>query len=378
MQLTETIKLYPGHHLRSLIMRAMHLYCDTVNNLVTAAAAGEDISSYSSKTVNAELPSAVKNQCIRDARSIVRKYYKTCHQAVLQNRASAKRGKNPWAKAPKLPVLRRPVYYVNNQNFKLYENRIDVPFVENEKCKRFSIKIKMTDRQKQILSDVKCGTMRIVLKNHKLLAQITYEYTEAALRSDGSVMGVDLGIKCPAVSYCSDGSVKFYGNGRKNRYMRRHFRYLRKRLQKKKKMKAVRRIGNKEQRVMRDIDHKISHDIVSEAIRRNVRVIKLEQLQNVRQATRTSRKNNSSLHSWSFYRLAQYIEYKARRAGIKVVYVNPSYTSQRCPICGKHNHASDRTYVCECGFHGHRDIVGAYNICCSTEYVGDKHIRRAA
>lgn len=88
----------------------------------------------------------------------------------------------------------------------------------------------------------------------------------------------------------------------------------------------------------------------------------LEQLSNIRSTTRTSRKNNHSLHTWSFYRLAQYIEYKARLAGIKVEYVNPAYTSQTCPVCGHVHHASDRSYTCTCGFHIHRDLLGAMNI----------------
>lgn len=69
-----------------------------------------------------------------------------------------------------------------------------------------------------------------------------------------------------------------------------------------------------EQRIMKDIDHKISHDIVATAVAHHVSVIKLEQLSNIRSTTRTSRKNNHSLHTWSFYRLAQYIEYKAKLA----------------------------------------------------------------
>jgi IS605 OrfB family transposase len=137
-------------------------------------------------------------------------------------------------------------------------------------------------------------------------------------------------------------------------------------------MKAVLRINNKEQRIMRDIDHKISHDIIETAVAHNVKLIKLEQLQNIRSAARQSRKNNHSLHSWSFYRLAQFIEYKARLAGISVEYVNPAYTSQRCPICGSVHHADDRTYKCACGFHTHRDILGARNICNSTEFVGNR------
>ena len=151
--------------------------------------------------------------------------------------------------------------------------------------------------------------------------------------------------------------------------MRRHYAYLRKKLQVSKKIKAVKRINDKEQRIMRDIDHKISHDIVETAVAHNVKVIKLEQLQNIRSATRKSRKNNHSLHTWSFYRLAQFIEYKSKLAGISVEYVNPAYTSQTCPICGHVHHANDRNYTCECGFHIHRDLLGAMNICNSTEFV---------
>ena len=141
---------------------------------------------------------------------------------------------------------------------------------------------------------------------------------------------------------------------------------------------AVIHIDNKEQRIMKDIDHKLSHDIVATAVAHNVKTIKLEQLQNIRSTTRTSRKNNRSLHNWSFYRLVQYIKYKAKLAGIEVLYVNPAYTSQRCPVCGDVHHANDRNYVCECGYHIHRDVLGATNICNSTEYVGDSNIRRTA
>ena len=236
----------------------------------------------------------------------------------------------------------------------------------------------MTERQKAIFSSAKLGTMRIVVKNKQIVAQIVYEAEEQPSPTQGNTMGVDLGIKCPAVSKCSDGSVKFYGNGRKNKQLRRHYASKRQALQKAKHPKAVKKLHNKEQRIMNDIDHKISREIVNTAIAHHVQTIKLELLSNIRSTTRTSRKNNHSLHNWSFYRLAQYIEYKAKLAGIEVIYVNPAYTSQTCPICGKKHHASDRNYQCECGFHTHRDLLGAINICNSTEYVGDSNIRHTA
>ncbi|WP_328588838.1 transposase [Brevibacillus sp. VP] len=57
-----------------------------------------------------------------------------------------------------------------------------------------------------------------------------------------------------------------------------------------------------------------------------------------------------------------FIAYKANMFRIKVEYVNPAYTSQTCPVCSERNKAQDRTYKCTCGFHTHRDRVGAMNI----------------
>ena len=373
MQLSETIKLYMTREQKSLIVMAMNEYINTVNSLVSVATNGTSISKYTTADVNANLPSALTNQCIRDAKSIVNKYNKNCRKISAKNKKLFKQKSNITIKEPTVPVLKRPCCYVNNQNFKINDNHIEFPVLINGKSKRISIRASMTDNQKQIFANAKLGTMRIVYKGNKIVVQIVYEVAEPEYTDDGNVMGVDLGIKCPAVSYTSDGSVKFYGNGRKNKYMRRHYKYLRKKLGKAKKPDAIKRINNKEQRIIKDIDHKISHDIVETAVVHNVKVIKLERLANIRSTTRTSRKNNHSLHTWSFYRLAQFIEYKAKLAGIKVEYVNPAYTSQRCPVCGDVHHASDRKYTCSCGFHIHRDLLGAINICNSTEYVGNRH-----
>ena len=377
MQLSETVKLYMTREQNSLITATMAEYINTVNSLVSVAVKGTSISNYTTADVTANLPSALTNQCIRDAKSIVNKYNKACRDADRKNAKLAKQGKNITVTAT-LPVLKKPCCYINNQNYKVKDDYIEFPIFVNGKSKRLSVKVSMTDNQKFIFVNSKLGTMRIVYKNNKIIAQIVYEAAEPVYSDEGSVMGVDLGIKCPAVSYISDGSVKFYGNGRKNKYMRRHYKYLRKKLQRAKHPKAVEHINNKEQRIMKDIDHKLSHDIVETAVAHNVKAIKLERLANIRSTTRTSRKNNHSLHNWSFYRLAQFIEYKAKLAGIKVEYVNPAYTSQTCPVCGHVHHANDRKYVCKCGFHIHRDLLGAMNICNSTEYVGDSNIRHTA
>lgn len=378
MQLSETIKLYMTSTQRALVVKTMNEYINTVNSLVSVAVNGTSISKYTTANVNTALPSALKNQCIRDAKSVVHKYNKAVHKADAANARLLKKGDSIKVKASTVPVLQKPCCYINNQNFKITGDHIEFPVFTNGKTVRISIKASITDRQKAILSDTKLGTMRIVFKGDKIVAQIVYAIPVSAYSDNENVMGIDLGIKCPAVSYISDGSVRFYGNGRKNKYLRRHYKYLRQKLQKAKHIDAVKRINTKEQRIMKDIDHKISRAIINTAVSHNVNTIKLECLKNIRSTTRTSRKNNHSLHTWSFYRLAQYIEYKARIAGIQVEYVNPAYTSQKCPVCGHIHHANDRDYTCKCGFHIHRDLLGAMNICNSTKYVGDNDIRHTA
>lgn len=378
MQLSETLKLYMTREQKLLIVMAMNEYISTVNSLVSVATNGTSISKYTTVNVNASLPSALINQCIRDAKSIINKYNKDCRKVSTKNKKLAKQKSNIMIKEPIVPVLKRPCCYINNQNFKIKDNCIEFPVLINGKSRRIAIRTSITNKQKLIFANAKLGTMRIVYKGNKIVAQIVYEVYEPEYTDDGNVMGIDLGIKCPAVSYISDGSVKFYGNGRKNKYMRRHYKYLRKKLQKTKHIDAIERINNKEQRIMKDIDHKISHDIIKTAVAHDVKVIKLERLANIRSTTRISRKNNPSLHTWSFYRLTQFIKYKAKLAGIKVEYVNPAYTSQKCPVCGNIHHANDRNYTCSCGFHIHRDVLGAINICSSTEYVGDSNIRHTA
>ena len=60
---------------------------------------------------------------------------------------------------------------------------------------------------------------------------------------------------------------------------------------------AVVKTNNKEQRIMKDTDHKLSREIVNTAKAHDISLIKLERLQNIRSTTRTSRKNNHSLHT---------------------------------------------------------------------------------
>lgn len=352
VKITTQVKLLPTSEQILLLNSTMQEYINTTNNVVNNYVVSDNAVKHTSKSVLANLPSALKNQAIQDAKSIFKKYTKNM-------KANAKKETDK-QKEIKVPILKKPIAVWNNQNYAIKFSYITFPVWINGKSTRILVKAVITAHQANLITN-KLGTLRITKKLGKYIAQIAVDIEP--IESTGTVaMGIDLGLKIPAVAVTENGTTKFCGNGRQNKYYKRKHRANRKKLGKLKKQKAINKLNNKEQRWMQDTDHKVSRQLLNFAKDNNVSVIRLEQLSGIRQTARTSRKNEKNLHSWSFYRLAQFIEYKAILEGIKVEYVNPKYTSQTCPACGEKNKAKDRKYQCSCGFKGHRDCVGARNI----------------
>ena len=136
---------------------------------------------------------------------------------------------------------------------------------------------------------------------------------------------------------------------------RHRARHLRAKLQAK-GTKAAKRLlkkrARKEARFAADVNHVIAKRIVTEA-ERTGRGIALEDLTGIRARVRLRKPQRVTLHSWAFAQLGQDIAYKAPRAGVPVVYVDPAYTSQMCSACGhtsKKNRPDQATFRCtSCG-----------------------------
>jgi len=348
--ITIQFKLLPNAQQEKLLQETVREYMSSANDLIDYCYTQLRTPRLSSSSFSASLPSAVKNEVVNTVKSILRKYERgTCGT---------------------LPVLRKPVATWNNQNFKLQDGCIIFPVWADGKSTRIKVNALIEEYQREKLGG-KLGSFRLTQKNGKWIAQIAVDMQPTAEPGKGA-MGVDVGLKNPAVAVTDTGKTKFSGNGRMNKYMKRKHRARRKALGKAKKQKAINKLNNKEQRWMRDQDHKISREIVNFAISNNIGTIRMEELANIRQTARTSRKNEKNLHTWSFYRLANFIGYKAQLAGITVEYVDPAYTSQLCPDCGSKNHANDRKYQCSCGYRGHRDRVGAINIISAPAIAGNR------
>ncbi|OWZ83860.1 hypothetical protein [Natranaerobius trueperi] len=126
------------------------------------------------------MPSAVKNQSIREAKSVYRRS----------------------KKIKRVPVLKKPVCIWNNQNYRIKENTVEFPVYINGKSKQSAVKVILTEYQQNLLKN-KLGTLRITKKSNKWIAQVCVTVPEPKPKETDTVMGVDLGLKAPAVSVIS-------------------------------------------------------------------------------------------------------------------------------------------------------------------------------
>jgi IS605 OrfB family transposase len=101
---------------------------------------------------------------------------------------------------------------------------------------------------------------------------------------------------------------------------------------------------------------------------RTARRIALEDLKGMRErisVRRTVQRQRRALHGWAFCQPRAFIAYKAAAAGVRVVLVDPAYTSQtwsHCRHCEKANRKSRARFLCvSCGFSARADLNAAAN-----------------
>ena len=150
--------------------------------------------------------------------------------------------------------------------------------------------------------------------------------------------------------------------GKSALHIHQKYKNLRKGLQKKGKYGKVKQIKDRESRIVRDINHKVSKKIVDTA-KETGKGIKLENLTGIRNGKKEAKSFRYAKHSWSFYQLQQMIEYKAKLLGVEVAYVDPAYTSKSCSRCGQIGNRNGKIFKCPaCGHVDHADSNAGFNI----------------
>ena len=175
-------------------------------------------------------------------------------------------------------------------------------------------------------------------------------------------LGVDLNTTGHCLVAANPTTGKVLKLGKEAYHLHRKYKAQRKNLQKKVKNKLVKKIKNREARKVRNLNHQISRRIVDYAVENNTGIV-LENLTGIRKTKKRSKEFKGSLNSWSFYQLAQFIEYKAKLLGVPVVKIDPHYTSQQCSRCGLLGTRKGKKFKCtHCGHVDDADVNAAFVI----------------
>jgi IS605 OrfB family transposase len=218
-------------------------------------------------------------------------------------------------------------------------------------------------RQLALLDEGTRGESKLAYRRGKWLLHVSVEVPDAQPAEPTGWLGADFGIVNLAVD--SDGEVH---SGAGVAAVHKRQRRLRDELQSAGTKSAKRhlvRLSGKEARFRSDVNHVISKRVVAKA-KGTGRGIALEDLEGIRDRTTVRKAQRATYSGWSFRQLRSYVTYVGEREGVRVVAVDPRYTSQACPRCGhaeKANRRSQSEFLCKsCGFGGHADHVGAVNV----------------
>jgi len=207
------------------------------------------------------------------------------------------------------------------------------------------------------------GQADLIYKNGKFFLCVVIEVPDGTPIDPEGFLGIDKGVVNIATS--SDGSAF---SGAAIDTVRERTANLRRALQKRGSKSAkrhIKKVGNRQARFQQYVNHCISKKVVSIAKDTN-RGIALENLKGISSRTRFRKAERQRFGNWAFFQLDTFIGYKAKLAGVQVVFVDPRNTSRQCSACGhvaKSNRKSQSLFSCgNCGFTFNADLNAAINI----------------
>lgn len=281
-------------------------------------------------------------------------------------------------KRRKTPYVRKAFLKLDNQTFKIKGDTIRIPM----KPRQFlEIPLKMGAYQKSFLTDptLKLGSVTMTASTVTVVFSKTAEVIEPRgyvaidtnersldwATSRGELFKYDLS-ELPKIRHAyfekrRTIQRRFCGDRRKSQKLQAKYR-------------------EREKHRTEQLMHLVSKDVVKRAKENGLGII-LEQIRHIRKSinrkvlgvnkfngkvqriSKHSKRLKRRLNSWSFRKLQNFIEYKAKWEGIPIIYVSPRNTSQTCPICGCREKPNGQLFKCpRCGWKMDRHLNAAINL----------------
>ena len=245
----------------------------------------------------------------------------------------AERNRKKWSGYGEFPlIIRRDCFRVKDLGLKLARWWAKIPIFGGS----IYCPIQLPYSQEPLLKkDIR--ETKLVRRKREWFLHITVQQSVELNVPSASVLAVDFGERriATSVEYASGKfqNPKFYGT--EVRGIRRHYAWLRKRLGNKKALKTIKKIGRKEHRKVNAVLHNISKAIVNQAKAFNAVILLGSPNGKSMRRNAKGKRFKRIVYSMPYYRLTQFIEYKALQEGITVVQANEEYTSKTCSKCGE-------------------------------------------
>jgi len=213
----------------------------------------------------------------------------------------------------------------------------------------------------------------ILFKKGKWFANVVFEVPEPKPELNEGVMAVDLGIINTAVAVDTEGSSKIF-SGKQILAVQHYFEKekaklkskLQKQYPKRRWSRVLQVLQDKQTRQIAQCLHTHSKNIIKDCVIKGIKTLVVGDVSDIRKGKNWRKKCSQKLHSWSFSKFTQQLEYKALQVGIRFVRVNERFTSQMCSTCGiirNSNRKHRGLYICKkCGNIINADVNGATNI----------------
>lgn len=129
-------------------------------------------------------------------------------------------------------------------------------------------------------------------------------------------------------------------------------------------LRRIRSFHLKAKRIMEDFARKVGKWVVEIAEDFGANVIKLENLRNlIKNVDKLPSEFRDKLYLMQYRRIQYWIEWQAKKHGMVIEFVDPSYSSVSCPKCGrKMREVFHRWFRCSCGYENDRDVIAVVNL----------------
>lgn len=189
------------------------------------------------------------------------------------------------------------------------------------------------------------ASTRLGMKEGQLILDVYFEKEAPKLKTEGQVLGVDIGYKKLIATSTGELLGSYFSN-------------LAAKIQRKK-------VGSKGfLKALTERDQYVNKTVKKLNLT-GTKVLVVEALKGLKNGRHFRKEFQAKFQRWTYPQLVKRLKLASERLGVQVSEVNPAYTSQTCSRCGnkdKNNRKGERFTCTGCGYESDADLNASVNI----------------